>query len=236
MLDEQDSSPVPHIDLHTHILPGVDDGPESTEHSVELIAKSVRQGAVGIAATPHRSPWDYHESITEMEVRLGNLRQACRDAGLDVELYLGGETFLIPELLRPGENPDIVTLNKSRYLLFELPFNHYPPYAEEVIFELQLRGYKPVLAHAERYTHYHQDVNRIIKLLERGVLAQINAGSLAGAPRERREDDSPRSCSSTEWPTSSPPTPIRWTRGRQPWRATTIAWSSLWAKKPPRCW
>ena len=180
MLDEQDSSPVPHIDLHTHILPGVDDGPESTEHSVELIAKSVRQGAVGIAATPHRSPWDYHESITEMEVRLGSLRQACRDAGLDVELYLGGETFLIPELLRPGENPDIVTLNKSRYLLFELPFNHYPPYAEEVIFELQLRGYKPVLAHAERYTHYHRDVNQIIKLLERGVLAQVNAGSLAG--------------------------------------------------------
>ena len=181
MLDEQDSSAVPHIDLHTHILPGVDDGPESTEHSVELIAKSIRQGAVGIAATPHRSPWDYHESVPAMEARLGRLRQACSDAGLDVELYVGGETFLVPELVRPEDPLEIITLNKSRYLLFELPFNYYPPYAEEVVFELQLRGYKPVLAHAERYTRYHQDVNQIIKLLERGVLAQINAGSLAGA-------------------------------------------------------
>ena len=180
MLGEKDSSAVPHLDLHTHILPGVDDGPESTEGSLQLIAESVRQGAVGIAATPHRGPWDYRESITAMEARLGRLRKACDDAGLDVELYVGGETFLVPELIRPGETPDLVTLNKSRYLLFELPFNHYPPYAEEIIFELQLRGYKLVLAHAERYTHYHQDVNRIIKLLERGVLAQVNAGSLAG--------------------------------------------------------
>ena len=180
MLDEKDSPAVPHIDLHTHILPGVDDGPESIEHSVELIAKSVRQGAVGIAATPHRSSWDYRESVTAMEERLGRLRQTCSDAGLDVELYVGGETFLVPELVRPEETLEIVTLNKSRYLLFELPFNYYPPYVEELVFELQLRGYKPVLAHAERYTHYHQDVNRIIKLLERGVLAQVNAGSLAG--------------------------------------------------------
>lgn len=180
MLDEKDSSAVPHLDLHTHILPGVDDGPESTEHSVKLIAKSVRQGAVGIAATPHRSPWDYHESLPKMESRLGRLRRACNDAGLDVELYVGGETFLVPELLKPHESADIVTLNKSRYLLFELPFNYYPPFVEEIVFELQLRGYKPVLAHAERYTHYHQNVNQIIKLVERGVLAQINAGSLAG--------------------------------------------------------
>ena len=180
MLGDQDTSAVPHLDLHTHILPGVDDGPESTEHSVELIAQSVRQGAVGIAATPHRSTWAYHEPIPAMEARLGSLRQACSDAGLDVELYMGGETFLVPDLVRPRETLDIVTLNRSRYLLFELPFNYYPPYVEEIVFELQLRGYKPVLAHAERYTHYHQDVNQIITLVERGVLAQINAGSLAG--------------------------------------------------------
>jgi len=177
---ERDNSAVPHIDLHTHILPGVDDGPESIDHSVDLIAQSVRQGAVGIAATPHRSPWAYHEPISAMEARLVSLRRACEDVGLEVELYMGGETFLIPELVRPGEGFDIVTLNRSRYLLFELPFEQYPPYVEETVFDLQLRGYRLVMAHAERYARYHQDVNQIIALLERGVLAQVNAGSLAG--------------------------------------------------------
>ncbi len=180
MPPEQANPAFRYLDLHTHILPGVDDGPESSDLSLEMIAAAVKDGAVGIAATPHRSSWAYSEPRADYDRRLNQLRQACVEAGLQVELYSGGETYLIPQLVQPDNQLELITINDSKYLLFELPFEQYPPYVEEVIFELQVRGFKLVMAHAERYTRYHQDVNRILPLLERGVLAQINIGSLAG--------------------------------------------------------
>jgi protein-tyrosine phosphatase len=168
------------VDLHTHILPGVDDGAATLEDSLAMARMALADGITTIVATPHRNAWTYHAELADAQRRLAEVQQACDREGLTVRLLLGGEAYIAPDLADQVRDGLALTINGGRYLLVEWPFDEYPIYTERAIFDLQLRGIVPVMAHAERYRAVQRDLHRLDPLVERGVPIQVTASSLLG--------------------------------------------------------
>jgi protein-tyrosine phosphatase len=138
-----------------------------------------------MVATPHRNAWTYHADRSDAERRLFEVEAACQAAGVELRLLLGGEAYIAPDLADQARSGLALTINESRYLLVEWPVDQYPPWSEEAIFSLQIRGICPIVAHAERYRIVQREPERLARLVERGVLVQVTAASLlgkAGAP------------------------------------------------------
>ncbi len=165
------------VDLHSHVLPCVDDGARDPEESLEMLRVAASDGTRVIAATPHASRCCM-EQIIEGVDRLNTLAAA---EGLDITVVTGSEVRLnadVPERYRAGR---LTTLNGTDYLLVELPLRgEWPHYVDQAIYDLQIAGALPVLAHAERYPAVQQQPLILTKLIARGILIQINANSLEG--------------------------------------------------------
>jgi protein-tyrosine phosphatase len=168
------------IDLHSHILPAIDDGAASVEAAMEMARAAVADGIVTLAATPHVRD-DYPTTPERMEELLATLSAALSNASIPLELLPGGEIALdvLPSLddaaLRRfglGGNP--------RCLLVEIPDLGWPLGLEEVFFELRLRGFTTVLAHPERNSEVQEQPARLERLVEAGTLVQITAASVDG--------------------------------------------------------
>jgi protein-tyrosine phosphatase len=168
------------IDLHSHILPGLDDGAETIESSLEIARAALADGIAAMAATPHVRD-DYPTSAAAMESALAEVRAALAAEGVRLEVLPGGEIALdyLPSLdddaLRRfglGGNP--------RYLLIETPYLGWPLGIEETLFKLRLRGFEIVLAHPERNADVQENPSRIESLVEAGILVQVTAASLDG--------------------------------------------------------
>lgn len=140
-----------------------------------------------IVATPHLAGWD-GPAMHAIAAQVRHLQHELNLCGISLNLAAGCEMRLTPDLLLQTGDERIHTLNASRYLLVELPTGDYPPYTEAVIFELQLRGLVPILAHPERHLAIQADPERLARLVERGVLVQLSAGNLLpGAERRTRQ-------------------------------------------------
>lgn len=165
------------VDLHSHVLPGVDDGARDPAESLEMLRVAAADGTRIIAATPHASRADREQIVAGVE-RLNALAAA---EGLDITVVTGSEVRLnadVPERYRAGR---LATLNNTAYILVELPLRgEWPSYVDQAIYDLQLAGALPVLAHAERYPAVQEQPLILTNLIVRGVLIQINANSLAG--------------------------------------------------------
>ena len=168
------------IDTHLHILPGVDDGPETLEESLALARVLVQEGIHTGIATPHYNDEFPHRSAGEIQARVMQLQQALQHNGIPLRLFAGHEVLIKPGLVEDVQRGDIATLNGGRYLLLELWNNTWIPETEQVIFELRAVGIVPIIAHPERYRAIQQDPTRLATLIQKGVLAQVTAGSLAG--------------------------------------------------------
>ncbi len=169
------------IDVHSHILPSIDDGSNSIEESIEILRKAFSSGVTDIILTPHYiKDSTYNKKNTEKEILIQELREILKEKSLPVNLYLGNEVFIENDLLDLLNKEEIATLNHSKYILFELPLHNVYHGLEELVFSLVLKGYIPVLAHPERYRVFQKDPNKLVKLKEQGVLFQVNAGSFYG--------------------------------------------------------
>lgn len=164
------------IDLHCHILPGLDDGAQTLEESLEMARVAAMDGIHTVVATPHADRWGAEPDQADLESRVAQLQESLDAEGIPVRIVPGLENHLTPELLSGG----IVPINHSSYVLVELPFEELPPYAESALFELQLQGYLPILAHPERNTVLRSDHDALRRLVERGILVQLTAASLLG--------------------------------------------------------
>jgi protein-tyrosine phosphatase len=167
------------IDLHAHILPGVDDGPASIEESVELARAAVDAGTRVLAATSHVS----HMFPTDPRVfpaRLAEVREALKDAGVALEVVPGGE--LAPSRLAELDDEALpeLSLGGGPYLLVECPFSPVSAELEPLVYELQRNDWRILLAHPERSAAFHRAPERLARLVERGALVQVTAGSLTG--------------------------------------------------------
>ncbi|MDU5742633.1 MAG: CpsB/CapC family capsule biosynthesis tyrosine phosphatase [Finegoldia magna] len=166
------------IDIHTHVLFGLDDGAQSLEESMAIIHKYIENGYHGVVATPHHYNGKYlpsKEAIIESRQTILNELKA---QNIDFEIHLGNEIFLDDKTLHELENNEVFTLADSKYVLIEFPFLGKVNYAPSLIYQIQLSGYIPVLAHVERYQVTKEEFDFIEKIYKAGALFQINLSSL----------------------------------------------------------
>ena len=168
-------------DLHTHILPGVDDGPETMEDAVEMARMASQDGTRAILATPHRKDVIENHSVDYIRDLIRDLSQELRNRGIQIDLLLGMENHLELDLPQQVSQGKALTMNGSRYILVELPFTIFPTYAMEVLFQLQIKGLIPVIVHPERNAEIQKRPSLLGDLVERGFLAQVTAGSILGS-------------------------------------------------------
>ena len=143
------------IDIHSHILPGVDDGARTLTDSIEILRELVSVGVTDVVMTPHYIvDTHYMSSRFENLKIIEKLKQVVADEGLNINIYLGNEIFIDNGILENLKMGKISGLAGSRYLLIELPLNEEFPNYEDIFLDLMNRGYKVVLAHPERYSIY----------------------------------------------------------------------------------
>ena len=178
--------------MHSHLLPGLDDGAETLEHSLDLLRALRAMGFHKLVMTPHIMGDFYKNTPEGIRAALQLLQTAAAAAGIDgVELACAAEYYLDEFLGRKlTDGTEMLTFGgDKRYLLFETSYMNEPLNLYEIIFELKSQGYRPVLAHPERYTYFYGRFGEIEKLRrDHGVLLQLNLNSLAGyySPMARR--------------------------------------------------
>jgi len=167
------------IDLHFHILPGLDDGPQTIEESVELARGATETGTRVVAATPHVRA-DHPFDLARIETGVRELRRVLHAAGVPLEVVAGGEVAigelmeLDPSVLRG------ICLGDGPYLLVESPYTEVGQLLERALFQAQLAGLRPVLAHPERSPCFIHNLDRLTDVVARGVLCSVTAASMAG--------------------------------------------------------
>jgi len=174
------------IDLHTHILPGIDDGAKTVEESISLLQAELESGVKTIALTPHFnvSASEQQEYINKYSKAFNLLREAVSDHKLQIRLIQGAEVAFTA--ITPEHDLDSLCYEGTKKILIELPMGHYPPYSREILYRMQLDGYTPIIAHAERYSYFVKEPSLLEKLISTGVQIQVNAGGLIKRGKTRR--------------------------------------------------
>jgi protein-tyrosine phosphatase len=170
-------------DMHSHLLPGLDDGAETVEHSIELLRALQALGYRKLVMTPHIMGDFYKNTPEGIRSALAAMQYAAVEADLtEVELHCAAEYYLDEWFgKRLDRGDELLTFGgDKRYLLFETSYINEPFNLSETIFRLQSMGYKPVLAHPERYTYFYGRFDDLKKVRDNGVLLQLNLNSLAG--------------------------------------------------------
>ena len=169
------------IDLHCHILPGLDDGPRGVDEAMAMVRMAAEDGTRTICATPHKgtSEWNAsRETIIEFTRRM---RSLIAQAGVAIDLLPGCELSATSDIDALGRAGDLVPLGgKGRFLLVELPFTGHVGAMQNLFFELEVMGYRIIIAHPERSMACQREPDLIERLHDRGYWTQINAGSFAG--------------------------------------------------------
>lgn len=166
------------VDLHCHILPGIDDGSKNLDMTMELLRREIADGAGGVMFTPHF----YYERIALEEFarrRRAAFRQtteAMRAVNMPLAVKVGAEVYFTPALATLDLR--LLCFSGTRYILIELPVTHHPSGIEETLFAVQQQGYTPILAHVERYPYVTEDPTLLYRWVSSGALAQINAAGL----------------------------------------------------------
>lgn len=169
------------IDIHSHILPNLDDGARDLEESLNLCRMAEQDGVRTIVATPHMMEDHYDYDPEVIVLKFAELSHFVKKARLDLEILIGAEVHIRPDLVQRIMDRKVLTLNNTgRYILLELPFQVIPPHTKEIIFELMLKRITPIIAHPERISEAQEDPNKIYDFISQGALAQVTAQSFTG--------------------------------------------------------
>lgn len=169
------------IDMHSHIIYGVDDGSKSKEMTLEMLKLSIECGVKKIVATPHYMKGRFNVEYDEVKDKINELRQMVSEEKLEIEIYCGQEVYYRENILEYYEEGAIGTINESRYMLIELPMTEFD--VNNVIdnlYELTLKGIVPIIAHPERYIPFIKKPSLINDFIKEGYLFQLNTGSIVG--------------------------------------------------------
>jgi protein-tyrosine phosphatase len=167
------------LDLHCHILPGVDDGAPDTEVSVDMASTAVADGINMMVATPHIN-FDFELDPHEIGRRVGELNLALVERDIPLGVLPGAEIAISRLGALDQEVLRMLRLGGGPYLLVESPYAGSTPYLEDLLFDLDIQGFGTILAHPERCPMFERDRERLARLVERGVLCSVTAGSMAG--------------------------------------------------------
>ena len=168
------------IDLHSHLLPGIDDGAPTMEVALEMARLAVADGVHTMACTPHIYPGLYLNDTASIERACHQLQDALDANGIALTLVSGADVHLVPGLLQGLRSGEVPTLNRSRYVLLEPSHRVRPPRFEESVFELVAAGYTPVVTHPERLSWIEEHHDVFPRLVRQGAWMQLTAGALSG--------------------------------------------------------
>ncbi|MBP6312844.1 MAG: histidinol phosphatase [Flavobacteriales bacterium] len=168
------------VDIHSHFIPGIDDGSQALEQTIELLTSMKELGYRKVITTPHSMADGYKNTPEIILGGLEKVRAEIKRVGLEMEIDAAAEYYLDHELENNVAEKRVLTFGKD-LLLFELPFIGEPAVLLRVVFQMQTMGYRPVLAHPERYSFWYDDFKKFEALKERGVLFQLNMIALSGA-------------------------------------------------------
>lgn len=168
-----------HTDLHSHLIPGIDDGSKSIEESIEMLKQFEVLGYKKVITTPHVMS-DFYRNTPEIILSgLAKVRSAIQTEGLNIEIEAAAEYYLDDYFEELIEQKNLLTFGDN-HVLFELSFQNPPVRIKEAIFSMITNGYKPILAHVERYPFYFNEWEILEDLRNRGALFQLNINSLSG--------------------------------------------------------
>lgn len=168
-------------DVHSHLIPGIDDGSPDMETTLILLKKFIDLGYKKVITTPHIMS-DYYKNTPDIILGgLDKVQNEIQKKNLKIDIEAAAEYNLEPEFEQLLKNNDVLTFGPEKYLLFELSFFDEPPRLSEIIWDIREKGYCPVLAHVERYAYWHQNYDKVEEMINRGVKLQLNIGSITGA-------------------------------------------------------
>lgn len=167
------------VDLHSHLIPGIDDGSQSMEESLKLLRGMVALGYEKVITTPHIMLDAYRNTPEIIKKGLMSLREAAKNEGIEVEIEAAAEYYLDDGFYTLLQKGNMLTIN-GEYLLFETSYFAKPLQLEEMIFAIASAGYKPLMAHPERYRYIKDLKKEYGRFKELGVMFQSNLNSLAG--------------------------------------------------------
>jgi len=168
------------VDMHSHLLPGIDDGAANMEESIEMIKYLVDLGFEKLIMTPHIMS-DFYKNTPEIVLgKLEEVREECQKQGIQIELEAAAEYYLDEGFIRKLENQEPLLTFGDQYILFETSFMNESQQFNHAVFTMQSQGLKPILAHPERYAYNFGNIAAYEEIHERGVLLQINLMSLTG--------------------------------------------------------
>ncbi|WP_207695653.1 protein-tyrosine phosphatase [Enterococcus sp. DIV0212c] len=169
------------IDLHCHILPGIDDGAQSIDDSLEMARMAVKQGITHILCTPHHNNGKYNNTAGKVISCVAALQEELDHRNIPLTLFEGQEVRIGGDLPEQIQNNDILFADlDNRYILIEFPTNEIPAYAEQLFIKLLEAGHIPIIVHPERNSKFIEDPNELLPFLEMGVLTQLTAPSYVG--------------------------------------------------------
>jgi protein-tyrosine phosphatase len=168
------------IDLHAHVLPGIDDGPATMVESLALLQVMARQGIKTVVAAAHALDDRYNATRAVVEETTRAVNAAAQAAGMTIQVLPGMELYLGFDTIRAVRSGEVIGVNGSNYLVVELPPNEFPLYTERALFELMIAGYRPILNHPERNRAIRRKPELMYRLAEKGIGAMVTAASLLG--------------------------------------------------------
>ena len=169
------------LDLHSHILPGIDDGAADLAVSLTMARAFVADGVTTLACTPHILPGLYHNTGPQIRQAVAALQQAVDAEGIPLQLIAGADNHITANFVAGLQSGQLLTLGDTRYVLVEPPHHTLPARLEDMFFNLLVAGYVPILTHPERLTWITAHYDVVERLAYGGVWMQITAGSLTGS-------------------------------------------------------
>jgi tyrosine-protein phosphatase YwqE len=167
------------VDIHSHLIPGIDDGAKTIEDSIRLLQRFAELGFKKVITTPHVMSDFYRNTPDIILSGLNKLKNELAKQNFSITIEAAAEYYLDYELEKKIELKELLTLG-GKYVLFELPFVAAPDNLHKAIFDMQTNGYIPILAHPERYSYWYRSFDTYYELKEKGVLFQLNTISLTG--------------------------------------------------------
>ncbi len=168
------------VDMHSHLLPAIDDGSKNMEDSIALVKKFVEMGYKKLITTPHIMQ-DFYKNTPEIIFdKLDKLNDIIKTLGIEIEIAAAAEYYLDEGFIEKLDRKEKLLCVSEKYVLFETSYMNASPHFDNAVFMLQSQGYKPVLAHPERYIYLYDSFDKLKKWYSKGVLFQVNTNSLVG--------------------------------------------------------
>ena len=168
------------VDMHSHLIPGIDDGSQSMEETIELLFKFQSLGFKKVITTPHIKLGSFENTSEIIRAGADSVKEEIsKTDGLNIEFEAAAEYFFDYSFMEKIEADDLLTFGNN-HILVEYAFGQPPIGQKEMFFQLQMKGYRPILAHFERYGYYHGSIKKAEELREKGILIQVNLCSFFG--------------------------------------------------------